>query len=420
MKIYIEKNQKYTEKIKYIFRIFAIQKNISFEFVQIDTIADIIISHHENADFIVSNTFYDSIDFIQYFKNDCFIYTKNKIIDYFTSCFYMINSMQEWDNTTYDDIGRFRYLDSYQFKFGVITKNLVQNYFDILYSHEKFKHCKIINSKTRIFISHDIDNLYNGWLEDGFAAVKKGRFDILLTLLIKHAINKPNWFNIDQIINIHNEYDLKSTFFWIANKGKVNSRIVNADYDISQKKIINETIKINSKGFENGIHKSASAQSFKEEMLKLPFQAKINRYHYLKFNLPDAYFELEKAGILLDSSLGFAESYGFRNSYGQAFQPYNFKEDRPFNFIEVPLNVMDRTFYNYTKEPTKNVSKKVIDFLDQNQFNCTLSLLWHNNFFNSFKYKGYLEEYKKIIGYLYESNLKSISSNEIINKYLIV
>jgi len=86
--------------------------------------------------------------------------------------------------------------------------------------------------------------------------------------------------------------------------------------------------------------------------------------------------------------------------------------------VEIPLHVMDRTFY-YLKTPKDKIAEKVIDFFEDNKYNCTLSLLWHNNFFNSIKYDGYFQEYKKIIAYLYENDFKSLSQEEIITKHLI-
>jgi hypothetical protein len=80
---------------------------------------------------------------------------------------------------------------------------------------------------------------------------------------------------------------------------------------------------------------------------------------------------------------------------------------------------MDRTFYNYLKIPVHKVADQCIEFIDNNKTNCILSVLWHNNFFESIKYKGYLEEYKKILFYLYESKIRSISPQEIFENYKI-
>ena len=422
MKIFIQNNPLYYNCIKYTLGIFAHNKKINIEFVDSLSVADLKIDETPTSDLPIAISFYKGLkenkfQHSNYFEKECFI-TTNSQPDLLATCFYMLNSLQEYNATDNDEVGRFVFEKSYQSKFGNIKENLVQKYFDKLAQHPKFLRIETKNEKSSVFISHDIDNVNLAWIEDGFAALKAGQIHHLFRLLFNAAIQKPDWFNMDKIMAIHDEYSLKSTFFWIANKGKSANGLYNADYDIRSKKVQQTISSIRQKGFGNGIHKSVSDESFEQEAHKLGFKPIANRYHYLKFSLPQAYNELEQANIKLDSSLGFSKNYGFRNSYGQAFQPFNMEKQKAYNFIEIPLNIMDRTFH-YTHTPIKNISNEVINFFEANKFNCTLSLLWHNNFFNSIKYNGYLQEYKKIIAYLYENDFKSLIQQEIIDKYLI-
>jgi len=422
LKIFIQNNPLYYHCIKYTLGIFAHNKKIKIEFVNEVSAADFKIDETPNSDLPIAISFYKGLSenkfgYSNYFEKDCFI-PINFQPDLLATCFYMLNSFQEYNATDNDEVGRFVFEKSYQYKFGNTKENLVQKYFDKLAQHPKFLQIEPENKKSSVFISHDIDNVNLAWIEDGFAALKAGKIHHVFRLLFNAAIHKPDWFNMDKIMAIHDEYSLKSTFFWIANKGKSVDGLYNADYDVRSKKVQQTISSIRQKGFENGIHKSVSDESFKQEAHKLGFKPIANRYHYLKFSLPQAYNELEQANIKLDSSLGFSKNYGFRNSYGQAFQPFNIEKQKAYNFVEIPLNIMDRTFH-YKHTPIKNISNEVINFFEANKFNCTLSLLWHNNFFNSIKYKGYLQEYKKIIAYLYENDFKSLTQQEIISKYLI-
>jgi hypothetical protein len=423
LKIFIQNNPLYYNCIKYTLGIFAHNKKINAEFVNDASAADLKIDETQNTDLPIAINFYKKLkenkfQHTNYFDKECLI-TINSQPDLIATCFYMLNSFQEYNATDdTDEVGRFVFEKSYQHKFGNIKENLVQKHFDKLSQHSKFLRTEAKNEKSSVFISHDIDNVNLAWIEDGFAALKAGQIHNVFRLLFNAAIQKPDWFNMDKIMAIHDEYSLKSTFFWVANKGKSTNGLYNADYDVRSKKVQQTISSIRQKGFENGIHKSVSDESFEQEIHKLGFKPIANRYHYLKFSLPQAYNELEQANIKLDSSLGFSKNYGFRNSYGQAFQPFNMEKQKAYNFVEIPLNIMDRTFH-YTHTPIKNISNEVINFFEANKFNCTLSLLWHNNFFNSIKYNGYLQEYKKIIAYLYENDFKSLTQQEIINKYLI-
>ena len=422
MKIFIQNNPLYYNCIKYTLGIFAHNKQVDITFVDEASIADLKIDETSNTDLPIAINFYmglkeNKFQHSNYFENDCFIST-NSQPDLLATCFYMLNSLQEYNSTDTDEIGRFIFEKSYQYKFQNIKENLAQKHFDKLAQHPKFLLAKTTNKKSTVFISHDIDNVNSAWIEDGFAALKTGQVQHLFRLFLNAAIQKPDWFNMDKIMAIHDEYSLKSTFFWIANKGKSVNGLYNADYNVRSKKVQQTISSVEKKGFENGIHKSVSDESFESEISKLGFKPIANRYHYLKFSLPQAYNQLEQANIKLDASLGFSKNYGFRNSYGQAFQPFNIEKQKAYRFVEIPLNIMDRTFH-YTKTPTEKIAEEVVGFFEVNKFNCTLSLLWHNNFLNSIKYKGYLQEYKKIIAYLYENDFKSLTQQEIINKYLI-
>jgi len=421
LKIFIQNNPLYYHCIKYTLGVFAHNRGIELESTDNASLADLKIDETQNSDLPIAINFYKGLQakkyhHSNYFEKECLI-TVNSQPDFIATCFYMLNSLQEYNSTDVDEIGRFVFESSYQHKFNNIKENLVQKYFDKLAQHPKFSQANTKNQNSSIFISHDIDNVNSAWIEDGFAALKKGQIQHLFQLFFNAAIQKPDWFNMDKIMAINDERALKSTFFWIANKGKANG-LQNADYDIHSKKVQKTISLVQQKGFQNGIHKSVSNESFKSEISKLGFNPIANRYHYLKFSLPNAYNELEEAGIKLDASLGFSKQYGFRNSYGQAFQPFNVEKQKAYNFVEIPLHIMDRTFY-YSQTPTEKIAEQVINFFEANKFNCTLSLLWHNNFFNSIKYNGYLQEYKKIIAYLYENDFKSLTQQEIINKYFI-
>jgi hypothetical protein len=171
--------------------------------------------------------------------------------------------------------------------------------------------------------------------------------------------------------------------------------------------------KIGENGFFNGLHKSCSEKTIDEEIGSMPFQARYNRFHFLRYKLPDLWDQLNDSQIQIDFSLGFAERYGLRNNFGLPFKPYNLHEQSAYPFLEVPLNMMDSTFSRYMKIPKAKTADEIIGFIEKNKFNCILSLLWHNTYFSDYKYEGYLAEYKKVLGYLHEVKLGHITPPEI-------
>lgn len=415
IKIFLNNNcSEGVNEIKYILSMWAHNCYATIDYVQSPDGAIIVDDHTDSTlqTILTANCNFNNVNL----SSDGFVELRKGQIDYLSSVFYLLNSIQEHNDSKPDELGRFRYRDSFQFKLSLAQKNLVQECFDEI---SKKIGVSPRSEKSAFFLTHDIDMVYGSILEDGFNVIKKGRFDLFLSMLVRLALGKPDWLNIDKIMALESEYDCKSIFYWIVNKGIINKRERNADYDFQSKKIQQQFTLVEQSGFENGIHKSISNESFEKEITKYGQQPIGNRYHYLKFNLPSGYDQIEKAGLKLDASLGFAEEIGFRNNYGLPFQPYNLKERRPYSFVEVPLHIMDRTFFQYKKSSLLQAEQEIFEFFEKNKTNCVLSVLWHNNFFTNYKFKGYLDLYKKILVYIKENNFNTISQKEIIDTYTL-
>jgi hypothetical protein len=413
--VYVKTGEIYSNVIKYVLKLIEKNQSITFEFQTQKSGTKLIWDHLDSESHYIHIAFYNSIrnkDFKFKINDTISIVDEKGRIDLIASIFYKVNCLQEFGNLAeLDEYERFKYLSSYQFKFNLIEKNLVQdeiNQFLIQHSIEGK------NRQSRFFISHDIDTIYGSFLQDGLWAVKNKKVGVVLKLILNEVSGKPHWRNIDKILKISNEYDVYTTFFWLVNQGVGLANIKNSDYKIDKQKDLIDLVE--KSGSFNGIHKSCSTDSFETELKKSKLNTTFNRFHFLKF-LPEIDWEiLSESPIQLDCSLGFAEHYGFRNSYGKAFQPYDVFNDQPYNFIEAPLHFMDTTFHQYLKTPKSKIGGIVIDFYEKNNQNCDFSLLWHNTYFTDYKYNSYLLEYKKILAYIYESKIEVLSPNQIIEE----
>ncbi|MEP6794372.1 MAG: hypothetical protein ABJB16_08605 [Saprospiraceae bacterium] len=423
IKLFIKKNENYSKPLEYILRTLAKNKLLSFAFIDEKNEARIIFDHSDSRSIPINLPLFDSLLQRKVYNHEFYFPDEPRIIfpdsrkpDWLGTAFYMINALQEYGqgdvNDSSDQYGRFRFDRSYQYRYNCIDQNLVQICFDQFCSEHALKPMTSKKGRaTRVFLSHDIDTIHGSFLQDGMWAIKNGSPDIILKLVMNEVLLNPHWKNIDRISKLHTEHDLKSTFFWLATRKIAENGIKNADYTIEE---LRGQSKFSS---SNGLHKSSYTTSFSEELQTLPFTTNLNRYHFLKFTLPSAWKSLEGAGIKFDASLGFAEQYGFRNSYGLPFQPYNLNTGSPYPFVEVPLNIMDGTLHRYMNIPLKDTATTIIDFMEKNSMNCIISILWHNTYFTSYKYGGYLEEYKKVLLYLNERGITSITPEEIINEY---
>ncbi len=324
----------------------------------------------------------------------------------------MINSLQEFGDKDKDKFYRFKYSNSYQYKFNCVENNLVDEYFR---KYLLTKNKTLPNIKSKVFLTHDIDLVNSGIKQDSFHLFKKKDFIGFFSIIFNYLIGDRHWRNIDQIMKMESEFDLKATFFWIAqNQYDQKYKIENGDYNIQSnycKETFN-TIETNSL-FDNALHKSSNINCIDDELKNLPQEVITNRYHYLKFNPEEDYDKLSKSKIEIDSTLGFAENIGFRNSYGLPFQPFDLKTNSKYNFIEVPLNIMDTTYWTYRKENLGNMESELISFLDKHKLNAIITMLWHNDKLSNMKFESILSVFKTVIAYLYENDIKSISPAEI-------
>lgn len=422
IKLYINPEFTGFNEMIYSLRLFFINKGIEYTLVDAPSKADVIFSKEKN-DFPVSVFFYEKIkrgifNPKQFFKSDPYIRDAKGTIDYLATVFYLVNCLQEYGSDKKDEIGRFEYKNSLQKQFDIIEKNLVQGIFDELATYPIFSRTVTRQKeKSKIFLSHDIDTVYGALLQDGYYALQNSRVDVMLKLLVNALMAKPDWLNMDKIMKIEDEYSFKSVFFWLVNQGKVNKRMVNSDYNIRSKKIQEIISAINSGGWENNLHKSVSPDPFAVEIQKAGFPVSGNRYHYLKMNVPNSFKEIEQAGLKFDASLGFAEHYGFRNNYGQPFQPYNMDKQKPYNFIEIPLHVMDTTFHRYMRIPAWKVPDYIIAFFEKNRYDTLFSVLWHNTYFTNYKFEGYMKAYKKLLTYFYENKMQCVTASKIVEQH---
>ncbi|HRF76436.1 MAG TPA: hypothetical protein PLB46_07685 [Chitinophagales bacterium] len=389
---------------------------------------DIYVAEHGLGDIQVSHFFrntYESGDkqFKAYFRTSPLHYTASNKPDYLSSCFYLLSYMQEYADYYPDKYNRFPFEISVQHHYGIHRQNLVADYFDQLYlSMPKLQ--AIISKKERpaaFFLSHDIDSVYGAFGDNYAHLIKKMRIGTLMQLLFNHYIKTPDYLLLNKIMDIEDEFDVRSTFFWLVNQGKGTRNIHNADYNFKEHKIQRVVNEITARGWANGLHKSAGKDTFENELKRLNTSGiLINRNHYLLTELPTTFEALQNAGVQIDCTMGFPENIGFRNSYGLPIQPFNFTSKSPYAFIEVPLNVMDTTLKFYNGQNALQASNTIMQFLENNKTNALISVLWHNNYFFDYADTGWITTYKTILQFIRENKFEVITPEQIAATYRLL
>jgi hypothetical protein len=106
-----------------------------------------------------------------------------------------------------------------------------------------------------------------------------------------------------------------------------------------------------------------------------------NRQHWLRFDSHEKLFHaVENSELVFDSTLGFPEATGFRNGASFAFPPYDFREERACNFLEIPLVLMDGSLESESRASSEGAQRIADEVLAESRRLGWggVSVLWHN------------------------------------------
>ena len=177
--------------------------------------------------------------------------------------------------------------------------------------------------------------------------------------------------------------DFCSTLFAVSRHGD------RRDPDYRLEDIFARLAEAARRGFSVGLH--GSYRSVMEDR-SLPLEAQVlathlyaapiaTRQHWLRFRRhADLFNEIERAELLCDSSLGFPDMVGFRNGASFAFPPYDFANERPHGFLEVPLVLMDGSVEAAARTLSANPQQLAEEVLGESRKYGWggISILWHN------------------------------------------
>ena len=177
MNVYVKKNTSYYYPVIYVIKIIEKNRNIKFNLLDGAENAKIIWDDKKDNSEIIALEFYrnlsnnlNDINHEKLFSSSPIITNQNKEEDLIATIFYLINSLQEIEpnDEDLDNLGRFKFSASYQFRFNNVNENLVEKLMDEFCAKHSITGKK---NDSVFFISHDIDNIYGSFLEDGFWAL---------------------------------------------------------------------------------------------------------------------------------------------------------------------------------------------------------------------------------------------------------
>ncbi len=335
-------------------------------------------------------------------------------IDIFATIFFMLSRWEEYVEKNRDKHERFSHKDSLAYRFNFLERPIVNEYIEFLWSLLRQHGCKERREKREfsLILTHDVDEILR---YPNFTKVLKGmvgdilyRKNPLLSLKtlynyssIKQQKRKDPYDTFDEIMDLSDEHNLKSYFFFMSGgTSKYDNR-----YDINEPKVKKIIDNIKARGHHVGFHPSYNAynnpQQFKseKEALESVYSApiKYGREHYLRFEVPTTWQIWEDNNLEWCSNLAYAKKDGFRAGCCYPYPLFNILTQEKLNLIERPLIMMEVTFMEQFNDYHKIEEK--IDYYMQTikKYNGEFVLLWHNATFKEHELKKYAPLYKETI-----------------------
>ena len=161
-----------------------------------------------------------------------------------------------------------------------------------------------------------------------------------------------------------------------------------------------------NEGFEIGLHGSFNAYNNSKQMNKekKKLESLINkqiigyRNHYLQLKIPNTWRILKENGFKYDSTFGYRNLIGFRGGIPYPFITFDPRDKKTIDILEIPLNVMDVTVFEYMKNEKEDpftLIKRLIDITEK--YHGVLTLNWHNDKFDNLHWRKYEDLYLKIL-----------------------
>ena len=249
--------------------------------------------------------------------------------------------------------------------------------------------------KTTFSLTHDLDVLYRfkpaiRFLQNVIGGVYHGRgWKYLFKTVQKFwafVLGMRDPFDTYEFLfQKSTAFKHKILFIMVGGKTKFDNKY--SIDDPALKNIVNRAVEF---GYNVGLHPSYdSALHAKVHFTELNIinkfllrECHFNRQHWLRWDWKKTPYQIEKLGFELDSSLGYNHRIGFRCGTGFPYRLYDFRNERSFDFIELPLIYMESALIkerNRTHHSKLEISN---NFILNNRFNTHITFNFHNSNFD--------------------------------------
>jgi hypothetical protein len=319
--------------------------------------------------------------------------------DLIASTFFMLTRYEEIIVDLVDEYGRFPFIESLAYKEDFFHRPIVNEYAELFWDwiFLLVPQARRKRKTYQLRLTHDVDQVKK------YSSIPKA-LRISASLAIKHrqprkAINhltgmiktrlrfsKDPFDCYDELMDISEQQGGKSCFYFMAEEAKSPDE----GYEIMNPEVVRIIESILRRGHDIGLHPGRGSycsleklQLQKEKLDKvLGYSNYGGRQHYLQWKSPDTWRLYEKVGLTHDSSVGYAETPGFRCGMCMPFHVFDAKAGKQLNLRELPLITMDSSVYSSKyNSPYKTAHKEaLLDSIKENtkRVSGNYCILWHN------------------------------------------
>ncbi|MBX6380370.1 MAG: hypothetical protein IRZ01_06800 [Thermoflavifilum aggregans] len=331
--------------------------------------------------------------------------------DIFAATFYLLSRYEEYLSPEQDQHGRFPATASiaYQQKFldEPIVHHWIQAFQHALRS--KFPFLKFRSPVSCFIPTYDVDMAFAYRGKPLFRQIGAAVRDMLrrrfseitlrwrvLTSQTKDPYDVFEWLNC-----IHEFHHLQPIYFFPVGKyGRYDKQIA------PTQALYRQLIVSTASSFTTGIHLSY-ASFLNEKKIKheigvfasvTGFQPQHNRFHYLRFRMPDSYRQLLSAGIMHDYSMGYSTHAGFRAGVADAFFWYDLMAEQETALQIHSFCWMDTSVVQAQSLPDSYAEQIWMMWEKIRAVGGICMLVLHPNYFSEYgRFRGYRQAYLHVV-----------------------
>ena len=277
--------------------------------------------------------------------------------DILAATFYLLSRYEEYLSYASDQHGRFPATASLAYQHQFLDEPIIHHWIKAFQQalRKKFPFLKFQSKSAYFLPTYDIDiafaykgkSLYRQ-LAATIRDLLQMRFSeiVLRWRVITHQAKDPYdvyaWLE-----QLHMEQHIQAVYFFPVGKYARFDKQISVRHPIYRQLIATIT-SLHTSGIHFSYASFLNEERMEWELMRLSsitgFRVLHNRFHYLRFCLPDSYRMLVSTGIVHDYSMGYATHAGFRAGIADAYFWYDLQAEQETSLQIYPFCWMDTPF----------------------------------------------------------------------------